>query len=133
MSNIRMRMTVRGKKSGHRLRFRRTNTSPDEHQHIRFHRRQNGPSASFLSFCARRLASGNGRGNAHPGMPLSVIATLTFACITCAVVCGVLEAACPRGLDHNFQRVLWFITEVRSHQDLRQQEEVKSERSRRPS
>tara|TARA_B110001469_G_scaffold107115_1_gene107203 strand:- start:409 stop:510 length:102 start_codon:yes stop_codon:yes gene_type:complete len=27
------------------------------------------------------------------------------------------------GLDRNFQRVLWFITEVRSLQDLRQQED----------
>ena len=43
---------------------------------------------------------------------------------TWSVVCGVLAASCPSArLDHNFQRVLWFITEVRSLQDLRQQED----------
>ena len=36
---------------------------------------------------------------------------------------GVPVASFPGGLDHNFQRALRFIAEVRSLQDLRQQED----------
>ena len=43
-----------------------------------------------------------------------------------AVRSGVLS--CAGGLDHNFQRVLWFITEVRSLQDLRRQEDRRKRR-----
>ena len=42
-----------------------------------------------------------------------------------AVRSGVLS--CAGGLDHNFQRVLWFITEVRSLQDLRHKKIGESE------
>ena len=42
---------------------------------------------------------------------------------TWSVVLRRASGVLPGGLDHNFQRVLWFITEVRSLQDLRQQED----------